>query len=131
MDLGLSQTQTVLVIYGLSFVLAVLSFVLSGAGQLYGFLGVVVASGFLLLVLTRRSLVIATSRRARTRTIQPKRRRLRRRSRRGRDQRRLRVATPRPTNGVIPAPTDGPASAAPRRLPAAAQPVPTATDRPA
>jgi UDP-GlcNAc:undecaprenyl-phosphate GlcNAc-1-phosphate transferase len=58
MDLGLSQTKAVLVIYALSFVLAVLSFVLSGAGQLYGFLGVVVASGILLLLLTRRSLVI-------------------------------------------------------------------------
>ena len=32
---------------------------LSGAGQLYAFLGVVVASGFLLLILTRRSLVIS------------------------------------------------------------------------
>ncbi|MGH2463946.1 MAG: MraY family glycosyltransferase, partial [Candidatus Limnocylindrales bacterium] len=59
MDLGLSQTQAVLVIYGLSLVLAILSFVLSGAGQLYGFLGVVVASGFLLLILTRRSLVLS------------------------------------------------------------------------
>jgi UDP-GlcNAc:undecaprenyl-phosphate/decaprenyl-phosphate GlcNAc-1-phosphate transferase len=58
MDLGLSQTKVVLVIYALTFVLAVLSFVLSGAGQLYGFLGVVVASGILLLILTRRSLVI-------------------------------------------------------------------------
>ena len=58
MDLGLSQTKAVLVIYGLSLILAVLSFVLSGAGQLYGFLGVVVASGLLLLLLTRRSLVI-------------------------------------------------------------------------
>ena len=57
MDLGLSQTKAVLVIYGLSLILAILSFVLSGAGQLYGFLGVVVASGFLLLLLTRRSLV--------------------------------------------------------------------------
>ncbi len=58
MDLGLSQTQAVLVIYGLTLVLAVLSFVLSGAGQLYAFLGVVVASGVLLLVVTRRSLVM-------------------------------------------------------------------------
>ncbi len=58
MDMGLSQTRAVLVIYGLSLVLAVLSFVLSGAGQLYAFLGVLVASGFLLLLLTRRSLVM-------------------------------------------------------------------------
>jgi UDP-GlcNAc:undecaprenyl-phosphate GlcNAc-1-phosphate transferase len=58
MDLGLSQTRAVLVIYAITLALAILSFVLSGAGQLYGFLGVVVASGFLLLVLTRRSLVM-------------------------------------------------------------------------
>lgn len=58
MDVGLSQTQVVLAIYGLTLVLAVLSFVLSGAGQLYAFLGVVVASGVLLLVVTRRSLVM-------------------------------------------------------------------------
>lgn len=59
MDLGLSQTRAVLVIYAISLALAILSFVLSGAGQLYGFLGVVVASGFLLLILTRRSLVMS------------------------------------------------------------------------
>jgi len=58
MDLGLSQTRAVLVIYAISLALAILSFVLSGAGQLYGFLGVVVASGVLLLVVTRRSLVM-------------------------------------------------------------------------
>jgi len=58
MDLGLSQTKAVLVIYAITLALAALSFVLSGAGQLYGFLGIVVASGFLLLVLTRRSLVM-------------------------------------------------------------------------
>jgi UDP-N-acetylmuramyl pentapeptide phosphotransferase/UDP-N-acetylglucosamine-1-phosphate transferase len=58
MDVGMSQTQVVLVIYGLTVVLAVLSFVLSGAGQLYAFLGVVVASGVLLLLVTRRSLVM-------------------------------------------------------------------------
>jgi hypothetical protein len=54
----MTQTQVVLVIYGLTVVLAVLSFVLSGAGQLYAFLGVVVASGVLLLLVTRRSLVM-------------------------------------------------------------------------
>jgi UDP-GlcNAc:undecaprenyl-phosphate/decaprenyl-phosphate GlcNAc-1-phosphate transferase len=58
MDLGLSQTRAVLVIYAITLALAILSFVWSGAGQLYGFLGVVVASGFLLLILTRRSLVM-------------------------------------------------------------------------
>jgi UDP-GlcNAc:undecaprenyl-phosphate GlcNAc-1-phosphate transferase len=58
MDLGLSQTRAVLVIYAMTLALAVLSFILSGAGQLYAFMGVVVGSGFLLLVLTRRSLVM-------------------------------------------------------------------------
>ena len=58
MDLGLSQTKAVLAIYAMTLGLAVLSFVLSGAGQLYAFLGVVVGSGFLLLILTRRSLVL-------------------------------------------------------------------------
>ncbi|MFI5199334.1 MAG: glycosyltransferase family 4 protein [Candidatus Limnocylindrales bacterium] len=58
LDAGMTQTQVVLVIYGLTVVLAVLSFVLSGAGQLYAFLGVVVASGVLLLLVTRRSLVM-------------------------------------------------------------------------
>jgi UDP-GlcNAc:undecaprenyl-phosphate GlcNAc-1-phosphate transferase len=54
LDLGLSHTQTVLLIYAITGVLAVLSFVLSGAGQLYAFLGVVVASGLVLFVLTGR-----------------------------------------------------------------------------
>jgi UDP-GlcNAc:undecaprenyl-phosphate GlcNAc-1-phosphate transferase len=58
LDLGLSQTRVVLLIYALSLALAVLSFLLSGAGQLYAFLGVVVGSGFALLILTRRSLVM-------------------------------------------------------------------------
>jgi len=58
MDLGLSQTKAVLAIYAMTLALAVLSFILSGAGQLYAFLGVVVGSGFLLLILTRRSLVL-------------------------------------------------------------------------
>ncbi len=58
MDLGLSQTRAVLVIYGMTLVLAVMSILLSGAGQLYAFVGVVVASGFILLILTRRALVI-------------------------------------------------------------------------
>jgi UDP-GlcNAc:undecaprenyl-phosphate GlcNAc-1-phosphate transferase len=58
MDLGLSQTRVVLLIYALSLALAVLSFLLSGSDQLYAFLGVVVGSGFALLILTRRSLVM-------------------------------------------------------------------------
>ena len=46
LDLGLSHRQTVLVIYGLCVVLAVLTFVLSGTGQLYAFLGLGVLSGW-------------------------------------------------------------------------------------
>ncbi len=57
LDLGLSHTQTVLLIYAITGVLAVMSFFLSGAGQLYAFLGVVVASGLILFVLTSREAV--------------------------------------------------------------------------
>ena len=57
LDLGLGHTQTVLLIYGITAVLAVLSFFLSGAGQLYAFLGVVVASGIVLFLLTGRDTV--------------------------------------------------------------------------
>jgi UDP-GlcNAc:undecaprenyl-phosphate GlcNAc-1-phosphate transferase len=57
LDLGLSHVQTVLLIYAMSTALAVLTFVLSGAGQLYAFLGVVVASGLALLVITGRASV--------------------------------------------------------------------------
>jgi len=55
LDLGLSHTQTVLLIYGLCACLAVLSLVLSGSGQLYAFLGVFVLSGLALLVVARSS----------------------------------------------------------------------------
>ncbi len=54
LDLGLSHTQTVLLIYAITGVLAALSFVLSGAGQLYAFMGVVLASGIVLFLLTGR-----------------------------------------------------------------------------
>ncbi len=57
LDLGLSHTQTVLLIYAITGVLAVMSFFLSGAGQLYAFVGVVVASGLILFVLTSREAV--------------------------------------------------------------------------
>ena len=57
LDLGLSHTQTVLLIYAISTVLAVLTFVLTGAGQLYAFLGVVVGSGIVLFVLAGRHAV--------------------------------------------------------------------------
>ncbi len=54
LDLGLGHTQTVLLIYAISVGLGALSFFLSGAGQLYAFLGVVVASGIGLFLLTGR-----------------------------------------------------------------------------
>jgi UDP-GlcNAc:undecaprenyl-phosphate GlcNAc-1-phosphate transferase len=53
LDLGLSHSQTVLVIYGICIVLAILSFVLSGRGLVYAFLGLAVASGLGLFLLTR------------------------------------------------------------------------------
>ncbi len=53
LDLGLSHSQTVLVIYGICIVLAVASFVLSGTGQVYAFLGLGVAFGVGLFLLTR------------------------------------------------------------------------------
>jgi UDP-GlcNAc:undecaprenyl-phosphate/decaprenyl-phosphate GlcNAc-1-phosphate transferase len=53
LDLGLSHGQTVLVIYALCLVLAVLSFLLSGTGQVYAFLGLAVAFGLGLFLLTR------------------------------------------------------------------------------
>ena len=57
LDLGLSHTQAVLLIYAICVVLAVLSLVLSGTGQVYAFLGLVVGLGLVLFVLARRSLV--------------------------------------------------------------------------
>ena len=56
LDLGLSHRQTVLLIYAICLVLAGLTFVLSGTGQVYAFVGIVVVSGLTLFVLTRRSL---------------------------------------------------------------------------
>ena len=53
LDLGLSHGQTVLVIYALCAALAVLSFALSGTGQLYAFMGLALASGIALFVFTR------------------------------------------------------------------------------
>jgi UDP-GlcNAc:undecaprenyl-phosphate GlcNAc-1-phosphate transferase len=53
LDLGLSHGQTVLVIYAICLVLAVLSFLLSGSGQIYAFLGLAVAFGLGLFLLTR------------------------------------------------------------------------------
>jgi len=53
LGLGLSHGQTVLVIYGLCLALAALTFVLSGTGQVYAFLGLAVGFGFALFLLTR------------------------------------------------------------------------------
>jgi UDP-GlcNAc:undecaprenyl-phosphate GlcNAc-1-phosphate transferase len=53
LDLGLSHARTVLVIYALCIALALLSFVLSGTGQLYAFMGLVLVSGLVLFLVTR------------------------------------------------------------------------------
>ena len=53
LDLGLSHGQTVLVIYGLCVLLAVLSFVLSGTGQVYAFMGLSVVFGLVLFLVAR------------------------------------------------------------------------------
>ena len=55
LDLGLGHRGAVLVIYALCGVLAVLSLVLSGTGQLTAFVGVVVVLGAFLFVATRRT----------------------------------------------------------------------------
>jgi UDP-GlcNAc:undecaprenyl-phosphate GlcNAc-1-phosphate transferase len=57
LDLGLSHTQTVLLIYAICAALALLSLLLSGTGQIYAFLGLFVILGLLLFFLARRSLV--------------------------------------------------------------------------
>jgi UDP-GlcNAc:undecaprenyl-phosphate GlcNAc-1-phosphate transferase len=56
LDVGLSHRQTVLLIYGICIGLAVLSLVLSGATQLYAFVGVLFASGFVLFILAHGGL---------------------------------------------------------------------------
>jgi UDP-GlcNAc:undecaprenyl-phosphate/decaprenyl-phosphate GlcNAc-1-phosphate transferase len=53
LDLGLSHRATVLVIYGMCVVFALLGLLLSGANQLYAFLGVFVAFGLILFIPTR------------------------------------------------------------------------------
>ncbi len=53
LDVGLSHRQTVVLIYGICIVLAVLAFFLTGATQLYAFMGVFVASGLVLFILAR------------------------------------------------------------------------------
>jgi UDP-GlcNAc:undecaprenyl-phosphate GlcNAc-1-phosphate transferase len=53
LDLGLSHRQSVLVIYAVCTALAVLALILTGASQLYAFLGVFIASGLVLFLPTR------------------------------------------------------------------------------
>ncbi len=53
LDLGLSHAQTVMVIYAICIVLAVLSIVLSANQQVYAFLGLAVAFGLGVFLLTR------------------------------------------------------------------------------
>jgi UDP-GlcNAc:undecaprenyl-phosphate/decaprenyl-phosphate GlcNAc-1-phosphate transferase len=56
LDLGLSHRQTVLAIYAICLLLAVLALLLSGVSQLYAFLGVFLAFGLILFVPTRGAL---------------------------------------------------------------------------
>jgi UDP-GlcNAc:undecaprenyl-phosphate GlcNAc-1-phosphate transferase len=55
LDFGLSHRSTVLVIYAICLILAVMSLVLSGSGQLYAFLGLAMLFGLVLLVIERLS----------------------------------------------------------------------------
>ncbi|MER3418544.1 MAG: undecaprenyl-phosphate alpha-N-acetylglucosaminyl 1-phosphate transferase, partial [Chloroflexota bacterium] len=54
LDLGLGHRQAVLLIYGICAALAALALLLSGTGQVYAFLGLVVGLGLVLFFLTRR-----------------------------------------------------------------------------
>jgi UDP-GlcNAc:undecaprenyl-phosphate/decaprenyl-phosphate GlcNAc-1-phosphate transferase len=53
LDVGLSHRQTVVLIYAICVVLGGLALVLSGTVQLYAFIGVFFASGFVLFILAR------------------------------------------------------------------------------
>jgi UDP-GlcNAc:undecaprenyl-phosphate GlcNAc-1-phosphate transferase len=55
LDLGLTHRQAVLMIYGICLVLAVLSLLLSGRGQISTFLVIVLAFGLVLYLMTRRA----------------------------------------------------------------------------
>jgi UDP-GlcNAc:undecaprenyl-phosphate GlcNAc-1-phosphate transferase len=71
LDLGLSHTQTVLLIYVLCAGLAVLAFVLSGAAQLYAFAVFVVVAGLAFYGLSRRGGVLPPSPRERRHGAHP------------------------------------------------------------
>ncbi len=53
LDLGLSHSQTVLAIYAICISLGVMTFILSGSGQLYAFLGLALLFGLGLFVIAR------------------------------------------------------------------------------
>jgi UDP-GlcNAc:undecaprenyl-phosphate/decaprenyl-phosphate GlcNAc-1-phosphate transferase len=53
LDIGLSHRQTVVLIYGICFALAVLALLLTGATQIYAFTGLFIAIGFVLFILAR------------------------------------------------------------------------------
>jgi UDP-GlcNAc:undecaprenyl-phosphate GlcNAc-1-phosphate transferase len=53
LDVGLSHRQTVVLIYGICIVLALLALLLSGTNQIYAFVGLFVAIGFVLFILAR------------------------------------------------------------------------------
>jgi UDP-GlcNAc:undecaprenyl-phosphate GlcNAc-1-phosphate transferase len=55
LDLGLGHREAVLLIYAICALLAILSFRLSGTGQMYAFLGIVVGGGLVLYLLTARA----------------------------------------------------------------------------
>ena len=55
LDLGLGHREAVVLIYGICTLLAVLSFRLSGTGQVYAFLGIVIAGGVILWLLTTQA----------------------------------------------------------------------------
>ncbi|CAN5448293.1 MraY family glycosyltransferase [soil metagenome] len=55
LDLGLTHRGAVLVIYGLCILLAVMSLVLSGTGQAFAFVGIVLGGGLVLYLMTRRA----------------------------------------------------------------------------
>jgi len=56
LDIGLSHRQTVLLIYGICVALGLLAMLLSGATQVYAFVGVFFASGFVLYILAHGGL---------------------------------------------------------------------------
>ena len=60
LDVGLSHRQTVLLIYGICVLLGLLAMLLTGSTQLYAFIGVFFATGFVLFILARGGFEIDT-----------------------------------------------------------------------